>query len=168
MPKASRLLRKLRRAPGCARVCAPPPGHLARGQAPALRRAGGRRVDQAGAGPARAGDRDRPRLGQPRWGARAREGHDLVKLILVSCSGPKLAQPASAALLYTSGTTSQPKGVMLSHRNFMHNIAGCVEPAASALASCNCSVFQASANSSCSAATRSRKSLVLLRCVLKT
>src|SRR3990172_12484192 len=31
-----------------------------------------------------------------------------------------------AALLYTSGTNANPKGVMLSHRNFLSNLEGCV------------------------------------------
>ncbi len=31
-----------------------------------------------------------------------------------------------AALLYTSGTSANPKGVMLSHKNFLSNLDGCV------------------------------------------
>ncbi len=31
-----------------------------------------------------------------------------------------------AALLYTSGTNTNPKGVMLSHRNFLSNLDGCI------------------------------------------
>lgn len=32
-----------------------------------------------------------------------------------------------ASVLYTSGTTGDPKGVMLSHRNFLSNVRGCAE-----------------------------------------
>jgi len=45
--------------------------------------------------------------------------------------GPRRTGPDSpedvAAVLYTSGTSARPKGVMLTHRNFIANLEGCAE-----------------------------------------
>jgi long-chain acyl-CoA synthetase len=61
---------------------------------------------------------------------------DLLKLEELSFKGlpplrlpPKPADDDLAVLLYTSGTSGKPKGVMLSEKNLRHNIEACLEHA---------------------------------------
>lgn len=42
---------------------------------------------------------------------------------------PRLADDSLAAILYTSGTSGRPKGVMLTHRNFQSDVAAAIEHA---------------------------------------
>jgi long-chain acyl-CoA synthetase len=60
----------------------------------------------------------------PDWLERTPDSHALEE---VETRAAALSQDAVATIVYTSGTTGEPKGVMLAHRNLVDMARGCLE-----------------------------------------
>ncbi|MBI3088074.1 MAG: long-chain fatty acid--CoA ligase [Candidatus Omnitrophica bacterium] len=73
-----------------------------------------------------------PASGSPEelsWGDALRQGGELTPRLqeLFEHRLAQLRPDDTMTLIYTSGTTGEPKGVMLSHRNFLSNAASCLK-----------------------------------------